>query len=157
MVDKNHNLIPLSLHIRKSLEEQIAKMQSLNTDSFQVISPDSMSHLLNETSEKQPKKYSTCPILEFRTVVTPKGIYPCPYKRGCEEMKLGEINVQFNEFWASKERRERTAKIDPSKDCPYYCIRHDVNVLLLSLAKAHDSGIDLLSDMVGNEIGDIFI
>lgn len=104
MVDKYHNLIPLSNCAKKSLVEQIAKMQSLNTESFRVIAPSSISHLLNEANKDQPKKYTTCPAMEMRTLVTPKGIYPCPYKRGHDEMKLGDIDVQFDEYWTSEKR-----------------------------------------------------
>lgn len=157
MVDKHHNLIPLSECARKSLAEQMTKMQPLNTESFRVIAPDSITHLLNGTSRDQPKKYTTCPAMEMRTLITPKGIYPCPYKRGYDEVKLGDIDVRFDEYWTSEKRRQLAAKIDPGKDCPFYCIRHDMNVMLLSLAQAYENGIDLLPYMVGAEDGDVFI
>lgn len=157
MVDEHHNLIPLSLTVRESLREQMVRMESLNTDTFRVIAPNSISHLLNGTSEDQPKDYTTCPTLEMRTLITPKGIYPCPYKRGYEEVKLGDIDVRFDEYWTSEKRRELAAKVNPSRDCPFYCIRHDMNVMLLTLAQTYDGGTDLLPYMIGTEVGDVFI
>ncbi len=157
MVDEHHNLIPLSQEVRTSLAEQIERMKSLDTDSFRVIAPDSIEHLLIGTDRDQPKNYTTCPTMEMRTLITPKGIYPCPYKRGYEDVKLGDIDVQFDEYWTSDQRREMAAKVNPSRDCPFYCIRHDMNVMLLELAHSYDGGVDLLPHMVGTEIGDVFI
>jgi len=159
MVDEHHNLVPLSECGRNSLVEQMAKMQSLDTENFRVIAPGSISYLLNGVRQDQPKDYVTCPTLEMRTLITPKGIYPCPYKRGYDEMKLGDIDVRFDEYWTSEKRRQLAAGINPSKDCPFYCIRHDMNVMLLSLVQAYGNGVDLLPYMVGVEAdaGDVFI
>lgn len=157
MVDKYHNLIPLSECARKSLVDQIARMQTLNTGSFRTIAPSSISRLLSGNSGDQPKKYTTCPAMEMRTLVTPKGIYPCPYKRGYDEVKLGDIDVRFDEYWISEKRRQFAAKVNPSKDCPFYCIRHDMNLMLLSLAQAYENGFSLLPYMVDTEDGDVFI
>ena len=157
MVDEHHNLIPLSQGAKESLAAQMEKMGSLNTDSFRVVAPDSISHLLNGTSMDQPKDYTTCPVMEMRTLITPKGIYPCPYKRGYEGVKLGDIDVRFDEYWASQKRRELATKVNPSKDCPFYCIRHDMNIMLLSLAQAYENGVDMLPHMTGIETGDVFI
>jgi sulfatase maturation enzyme AslB (radical SAM superfamily) len=156
MVDDEHNLIPLSAIARESLANQIEQMKSLCSSSFGVIAPRSIDHLLHGTSEDQPKTYTTCPTLEMRTLVTPKGIYPCPYKRGHENVRIGNIDLPFDEYWKSARRRELSASINPSRDCPFYCIRHDMNLFLHSLAKRYDDGEDLVPFMIGTDVGDIF-
>lgn len=156
-VDEHHNLIPLSKIAKRTLIEQIKKMESLNTNNFRIITPNSTFHLLNTKTEKQPKDYTTCPTLEMRTVITPKGIYPCPYKRGLDEAKIGDIDVKFDKYWTSQQRRLASFGINPKKDCPFYCIRHDMNIMLLELAKTHDKGVDLLPYMTCTETDDVFI
>ncbi len=157
IVDQNHHLISLSDKARKSLEEQLLKLLELGTDRFKVIAPKSVEHLLTSLSPDQPKTYTTCPTLELRTVVTPKGIYPCPYKRGHEDEKIGEAEVKFDEYWRSDERYKRTQLINPSEDCTFYCIRHQLNVLLHMLADAHDEGLNLLLYMIKTNLDDVFI
>ncbi|UCE07862.1 MAG: radical SAM protein, partial [bacterium] len=124
MVNKHHHLIPFSPRTRNLIEEQISELMSLNTDTFCVIHPGSVEHLLTSTSLKQHKEYTTCPVVELRTVVTPDGIYPCPYKRGMEMNLIGSPNEKFSDFWSSEERRRKTQRLNPSNDCQFYCIRH---------------------------------
>lgn len=156
-VDQHHNLIPFSEKVRQDLSEQLPALLKLNTAKFQVIAPKSIDHLLNPVSSRQLKEYTTYPTLELRTVVTPKGIYPCPYKRGYEDKKIGESNVRFDEYWRSEERTELAKKVNPSVDCPFYCIRHQANIVLHMLSTAHKEGIELLSYMIETETNDIFI
>ena len=156
-VDMQHNLISFSLPIRESLVEQWAQMEYLNTGKFRVIAPHSFLRLLTGTAPEQPKSYTRCPSLEMRTLITPKGIYPCPYKRGHEETKLGDVDIPFDLFWSSNQRNQRVAEINPSTDCPFFCVRHEVNLLLLTLAQTYDDGIDLLPYMLTTETGDVFV
>lgn len=157
MVDKYHNLIPFSDKVRESLSEQLPALPELNTEEFRVIAPESIDHLLNAITSDQPKKYTTCPTLELRTVVTPKGIYPCPYKRGHENEKIGEPNVRFDEYWQLEERAKHTRAINPSTDCLFYCIRHNLNVFLNVLTEGHEEGIELLPYMIETNMDDVFI
>lgn len=157
MVDHNHNLVPLSQNGINILVDQIAKMEKLNSDSFQIIFPYSLKYLLNGTNIDQPKSNHTCPILELRTLITPDGIYPCPYKRGYENLKLGDINSKFDEYWISKERQNLTSKVNPSEMCRFYCIRQDLNIELLSMAHSYKKGADLFKNKIGNDLGDVFI
>lgn len=157
IVDNDHNLIPFSDAVRGSLSEQLYALPRLNTEKFQIIAPKSIDHLLNSITPDQPKSYTTCSTSELRTVVTPKGIYPCPYKRGHEDEKIGGPNVKFDEYWQSEERLNRTKAVNPSTDCPFYCIRHQSNIFLHMLAEAHEEGMELLPYMIETDLGDIFI
>lgn len=157
-VDRQHNLIPLSNTVKGEIERQGPLMEALNTNNFQVITPKSTEYLMTRDFSQQLKNYQTCPILELRTVVTPTGIYPCPYKRGLESQKIGEIDQNFKEYWTSRERQDRTKSINPSKTCPFYCIRHETNLFLQLLATGHEQGIDLLPYMVqAPQTEDVFI
>ncbi|MFH0863522.1 MAG: radical SAM protein [Candidatus Gottesmanbacteria bacterium] len=157
-VDSHHHLIPLSREVKRSLLQQLPKLDSLNNDHFTVIYPKSIDHLLKGINPDQPKFYTTCPSLELRTVVTPRGIYPCPYKRGYEEAKIGSTNdTVFDKYWRSRKRRTKTQAVNPQRDCSFYCIRHDLNILLLTLADTYDKGINLLPYIIPTETNDIFI
>lgn len=157
-VDMGHNLIPLSENLKSSLQNQTPLMEALNSDQFQVIFPKSVDHLLSSKTPDQPKNYQTCPSVELRTVVTPNGIYPCPYKRGYENQKLGTIDPNFKEYWNSPDRIDKAKSINPSVSCPFYCIRHEPNQLLNLLANGHEQGIDLLPYMIQTpQTDDIFI
>jgi MoaA/NifB/PqqE/SkfB family radical SAM enzyme len=157
-VDEHHCLIPFSQHMRAVVHEHLEKVRSLNTSEFCIIYPKSIDHLLYGGSPEQPKTYTTCPTLELRTVLTPSGIYPCPYKRGIRETLIGSSNEPFDRYWQSEERQKRTRKVNPSTDCRFYCIRHDSNILLNMLAQSYSDGIDLLPYLIGTSAGgDIFI
>ena len=157
-VDTHHSLIPFSDSMRGEIERQIPMLQALNTDRFQVVSPKSTDHLMTGGSPSQPKNYQTCPSLELRTVVTMNGIYPCPYKRGYENQKIGGIDGNFKDYWMSRERQNRAKAINPSKACPFYCIRHESNLILHLLANGHEEGIDLLPYMIQTpQTDDVFI
>jgi MoaA/NifB/PqqE/SkfB family radical SAM enzyme len=157
-VDAHHNLIPLSEYAKSEIARQTRLLEALNTNEFQVISPKSTDYLLTNKFLDQPKDYQTCPSVELRTVVTPKGIYPCPYKRGHEDEKIGTIDTNFKEYWNSTARAEKAKSINPNKSCPFYCIRHESNLLLHLLANGHEQGIDLLPYMIQTpQTNDVFI
>ncbi len=156
MVDEKHNLIPLSENNKRFFLDEIPKLLELNSNNFSIIYPNSFDHLMQSAIVNQPKDYHSCPTLELRTVVTPSGIYPCPYKRG---MKIiGDSSENFTQFWASKERKNMIKNIDPSRDCPFYCIRHETNVVLISLKDAFSRGVDLLEYLKSKEeVDDVFL
>lgn len=157
-VDAHHNLIPLSINTKSEIVRQTPLLEALNTNEFQVISPKSTDYLLTNKFPNQPKDYQTCPSVELRTVVTPKGIYPCPYKRGHENEKIGSIEINFKDYWNSTARVEKAKSINPKKSCPFYCIRHESNLLLHLLANGHEQGINLLPYMIRTpQTNDVFI
>ncbi|MDR2063581.1 MAG: radical SAM protein [Candidatus Nomurabacteria bacterium] len=159
MVDGNHSLVPLSPYTRSVLKEQIDMMDGLNSKSFSVISNWSAQYLLDNPSQSQPKDYTFCPAMEFRTLVTPSGIYPCPYKRGSDNFRLGSADEEFDKYWKSTDMGVAKAKVNPSRDCKFYCIRHELNLLLLSMLKKQDIAELELSENTGNErvTDDVFI
>lgn len=158
MVNEHHHLLPFSQNMRNLLKGQLTELKRLNTDSFHINCPKSIEHLLTSPSPDQPKKYSTCPVIELRTVVTPHGVYPCPYKRGLKKNMIGSPNLEFEASWLSEERRNKATLLNPSIDCPFYCIRHETNILLNALYEAYSEKVDLFPYLIQTEVtDDIFI
>ena len=129
-VDQHHHLIALSERTRRITLEQLALARELETPQFRVVFPTSLVRVLSDTPLGQPKGYTRCATLQLRTVITPSAAYPCPYKRGQERASLGPVDRPFRAWWLSEERRERAAGIDPSTECGFYCIRHELNLAI---------------------------
>ncbi|MES2937892.1 MAG: radical SAM protein [Pseudomonadota bacterium] len=158
MLDMHHSLIPFAGRTADVVREELEKATSLCGDGFDVVTTASIFHMERNTSTSQVKTYHTCPTMELRTTVTPSGIYPCAYHRGREDLKLGTVyDGPFNVFWISDERREAAAKVDPTEHCSFYCARHRMNQVVLSLADLKREGIDLLSYIREVEVLDVFI
>ena len=157
VVDMNHHLIPFSDNMHLLISQQLPQLHELEDDNFRVVYPSSITNLLQGNDPDQPKQYDTCPVLELRTVVTPSGIYPCPYKRGDSDRMLGSIDGNFQEVWNSAARREKSFEINPNKECPFYCIRHESNILLNLLVDAYNEGVNVLPFLAELAISDVFI
>ena len=157
MVDNRHYLLPMSPSMRTVIEEQMRECRKLVDATFEVIVPESINHLLRLDDPIQPKRYTACPATELRTLVTPSGIYPCPYHRGREDKRLGSVDdAPFHEFWPSAARRAAAARIDPSRDCEFYCIRHRTNITLSALRDLHAEGVPLLDHIAADATPDPF-
>jgi len=152
MVDSAHYLMPFSEDLRAIVREQDAICRRLETDDFAIIAPASMELLSVADDPRQPKKYATCPAMELRTLVTPSGVYPCPYHRGREDKRLGPVpEMPFDIWWQSDERKRAMARTDPRTDCNFYCIRHRTNVVVHALRDVQEEGVDLLSRIERSE------
>lgn len=116
--------------------EQLGSARSLVDDGFRVIAPHTLDEALHG-AEGQPKDYKTCPTTNLRTVVTPSGVYVCPYHRGNLQMKIGDaVSTSFVEIWTGKRREDVMKNLNPSKHCGFHCIRHESNLHLFDAADA---------------------
>lgn len=131
MVDDRHFLVKYSADFLNEVKKQEELMNSLNSESFIVIKPQSMNQYKKE-KQTQSKLYHECPVMKLRTLVTPNGVYPCPYKRGFENLNFGKIEGNFKEIFES-EFDKIYKKVDPSRDCSFFCIRNDINEFLLDI------------------------
>jgi pyruvate-formate lyase-activating enzyme len=136
-VDDAHELIEWPQNLRESIIDQLAAVGELSSPTFRVIWPESIDHMLRGRLD-QPKSYRTCPTLELRTVLTPSGLYPCPYKRGDDGLSLPLPVGSFATFWQSAQRKEWTGRVDPSTDCSHFCIRHGLNEALVGYLESGD-------------------
>lgn len=159
--DDNHYLVIHSKDEMDKAREQLEKARSLEDDSFVIMNSINLEHSLkSQQMGAQPKTYNSCPTSELRTLVTASGVYVCPYFRGREDKKIGDITDQsLAEIWNSDRRKKVMSKLDPSKDCGMHCIRHETNLELIKIQKNLDKieTTHQKNKIQGNEDEDLFI
>lgn len=129
MYDVNHFAVLQHTAIADIVEEQIDHAKRLETENFKVIEAVKLRATLRGESNLEPKDYHRCAVAHMRTLVTPSGVYVCPYFRGVEMKKVGDIaETSFLDMWHGAQRQEIMAHLDPSVDCPMHCIRHESNL-----------------------------
>lgn len=87
----------------------------------------------HELQERFDKEYTTCPMLQFQTVIGADAcVYACHDKAYNQPGLLGSIKDRsFKEFWFSEENRARVYGINPSRDCNHHCVAHVRNLSML--------------------------
>jgi MoaA/NifB/PqqE/SkfB family radical SAM enzyme len=157
MVNETHSLVPFDKELGSIVASQYAECLGLEDERFEIAASRSIRHLAEHTDPLQPKTYTRCPAMELRTLVTPSGIYPCPYMRGREDKRLGHLDDgPFDKFWTSEARRMAARRTDPSRDCSFYCIRHHTNQTLVTVKDLESRGISALSDLTRKSNSDVF-
>lgn len=106
---------------------EIEKAQQLQTDRFKVLNH------FHETEERFEKEYTSCPFLQFLTVIgADQTVYTCQDKAYTVPGTLGSIkDKRFKDFWFSEENRETLRTFDPSQKCKHHCVAHNKNLALL--------------------------
>lgn len=128
MYDVNHYAIIQPSELTRIVDEQVAMAKELETDDFKVLEATKLWAALHGESNLEPKEYKRCAIAQVRTLVTPSGVYVCPYFRGTETKKIGDVqNQSFSEMWHGVQRKKVISQLDPSRDCTMHCIRHESN------------------------------
>jgi MoaA/NifB/PqqE/SkfB family radical SAM enzyme len=128
--DMMHFLQNQSETVSDLVRRQLGEIQHLATDDFRIISPYTLDAALTQTAT-QHKEYTRCLVSEIRTVVTPSGVYVCPYHRGNMNMRIGDIaRESMQHMWWGEKRRLVMARVNPSIHCTFHCIRHPTNLLL---------------------------
>ena len=118
---------------------QLENINKLNSDTFQVIAPYTLDEALRGDNV-QPKNYDKCLVADMRTVVSPSGVYTCPYHRGNLNMRIGDIGKEsFKEMWFGQKRNEVMKKLDPRKHCGFHCIRDNSNKYLQKIIDGQES------------------
>jgi MoaA/NifB/PqqE/SkfB family radical SAM enzyme len=142
--DLAHFLVAQPPALGELLADQLHRAHETAGDGFEVLSPRTLSTVMDERQYVEPKDYHHCPVAELRTLVTATGAYVCPYHRGNPRARYGNpLAETFAEMWSGQRRHEVKTGIDPAADCRFHCIRHQSNVLLLRMA--HE---DLSSEVV---------
>mgnify|MGYP001485685837 CR=1 FL=1 len=128
MYDVNHFSIMQPEYITKIVDEQLLRASELNSESFGVLHATKLWSTLHGESNLERKVYRRCISAQTRTLITPSGVYVCPYFRGAESKNLGRIqDISFSGLWGGEQRKDVVGKLDPSTDCPMHCIRHESN------------------------------
>lgn len=162
--NQNHSLF-LTQNELSSLNAQFKACKKLENDAFSVYSSESLQNFLlkkinsGDKEFLQEKFYTECLVAKLRTMVTPDGVFPCPYFRGNKELghlvNLKKKNLTLYDF--SKILKGISTDVNPAVDCNFYCIRHKQNVILHKLISDNLPIDDFLIDMNDVEKVDIFI
>jgi MoaA/NifB/PqqE/SkfB family radical SAM enzyme len=147
--DDDHQLVLHSEEDMKAAKDELLKAKTLENSNFKILESVMLESSLNrEKIGYQKKEYTRCLSAEMRTLVTPSGCYVCPYFRGSEEKKIGDVRFSsFKEMW-KETRTPVIKKLNPSLDCKnLHCIRDKTNRELEKLINHKRNDIDdLISD-----------
>jgi len=128
--DMLHFLQNHSQEVHEVVRDQLRQVAHLADERFRIISPYTLSDALDGTAT-QKKEYTRCLVSEMRTVVTPSGVYVCPYHRGNLNMRIGDVNKNTMQIvWHGQKRAATMKRVNPSIHCTFHCIRHSSNLLL---------------------------
>ena len=140
MYDIEHFGISQKEQLRSLTIDQLDKCQSLVSDTFQVLEATKLRHVLNGEAMEEPKNYNRCAVSELRTLITPSGVYVCPYFRGRGDKRLGDLRkMSLQELRHGEKRQKVMEKLNPEKDCRMHCIRHNTNMILEDMIKSGTS------------------
>jgi hypothetical protein len=133
--DLAHFLVAQPPALGELLDDQLTQVREMASDRFSVLSPRTLSTVVDDRQYVEPKDYHRCPVTELRTLVTTTGAYACPYHRGNPRARYGDpLTESLAAMWSGDQRRSVQAAIDPTTDCRFHCIRHDTNLTLLRMA-----------------------
>lgn len=136
MYDINHYSVMQQQHIAELVESQLTLAKALEDENFRVLEAVKLKATLRGESNLEPKSYTRCAVAELRTLVTPSGVYVCPYFRGAADKKIGDVNHEsFAQMWHGERRKQIMDGLNPSVDCKMHCIRHESNLILEDMIK----------------------
>ncbi|MCU7960606.1 MAG: radical SAM protein [gamma proteobacterium symbiont of Bathyaustriella thionipta] len=129
----------LMIHNKEFMEKaknEISHLDDLVTDDFEILKAINLDYSLAGKQATQEKEYTTCPSAELRTLVCPSGAFVCPYWRGKDHMKIGDLNgVGFLDMWRGEQRKKTMSRLNPSEDCTFHCLRHESNLEIFYMVK----------------------
>ena len=125
---------------RDVVAEQIKKCQALQIEDFKVIDH------YHEFPERFEKTYTSCPSLQFLTIIGADcKVFTCHDKAYTESGLLGSIkNRSFKEFWFSGENKKKMQSVNPSVHCDHHCAEHRRNLLLLEYFGADKEHLEFI-------------
>lgn len=131
MYDIHHFAVMQPMSITRIVDEQLLRARALSNETFKVLEATKLWASLHGESNLEPKDYHRCASAQTRTLITPSGVYVCPYFRGADHKNLGNIQTTtLTELWHGAQRKSVISQLDPSRDCPMHCIRNDSNQLI---------------------------
>lgn len=130
-----HTLVKHSKQRIEEIKKELARLSELVSDNFSIIKAITLDDSLSGVQDKQVKTYNTCPATELRTLVTPVGVFVCPYWRGKKQFSVGDAkNTNFKELWTSEHRHKVQKWLNPSSHCAnLHCLRHETNIEILNI------------------------
>jgi len=137
----DHALVVHSEERMREARKEINRLNELVSDSFKIMKAINLEESLNGVKNEQGKNYHRCSVSELRTLICPSGVFICPYWRGKENFRIGDVHqMSFTDMWNGKRRRDVMVFADPSKKCTFHCLRHESNIELLRIIKDFKEG-----------------
>ncbi|MDT8993017.1 radical SAM protein [Curvibacter sp. APW13] len=134
MYDEHHFLVLMNPSLSSRAQALSLQAKSLESDQFKVLMATKMKDYFAGVSDIEKKSYSRCAVAQLRTLVTPSGVYVCPYFRGRDDKRIGDVTeTDFQSIWNGQQRKDVMNQLNPSHDCKMHCIRHDSNLFLESM------------------------
>jgi len=131
MYDANHYLILQDAALMDRAKFLSEEAKKLETDTFKVLFATKLPNLFDGKDNMEIKNYTRCAVAQLRTLVTPSGVYVCPYFRGRDDMRLGNVMHQsFKEMWDGERRKAVLERLNPVIHCKMHCIRHESNLII---------------------------
>ncbi len=145
--DAVHKLMKHDKKLMNEAKKQVELLDALEDNNFKILKAINLKYSLDGIDVAQPKSYKRCPSTHLRTTVTPSGVYICPYWRGKDDYKIGDLNnTTFLNMWNSVERKQVMDQTDISVACDeIHCLRHDTNLSCIDIKKQLDEGINVSS------------
>jgi len=143
----DHSLMKHDPKLMDEARVQIAALDGLEDEKFKILKAITLQYSLNGSDQEQKKEYRHCPSTHLRTTVTAKGVYVCPYWRGKEHMRIGDVNeMSFSKMWNGLQRKKVMERTDISVACDQiHCLRHDTNTKCIDLKDKMDNGVSVTS------------
>lgn len=144
---QDHALVKHSKKDMDYARKEIERLEKLETETFKIIKAINLEDSLNCVEQKQEKIYHKCPVSELRTLVCPSGVYICPYWRGKDNYRIGNIQeMSFEDMWKSERRKNVVEYTDPSEKCRFHCLRHESNMEVLELINTPSNLLDSIDE-----------
>lgn len=144
---QDHALVKHSPERMIEARREIERLDKLATPTFKIIKAINLEDSLNCVDKPQLKSYHTCLVAELRTLITPSGVYICPYWRGKENFRIGNAHsTSLNDLWNSNLRKKVVKNTDPSIVCSFHCLRNESNNEILNIIKSKTTEVDILKE-----------
>jgi hypothetical protein len=126
-LDAHHFVIGHSNASLELISRELSTATILEDQHFAILVSSSMAALLKREDRVQNKEYQRCFVAELRTLITPAGVYVCPYHRGNPNFRIGDaVKNTFRQIWDEGNR----SVVNPQIDCLFHCARHETNLVL---------------------------
>ncbi|MFZ2399730.1 MAG: radical SAM protein [Smithella sp.] len=137
----DHALVVHSEERMQEARREVNRLDPLVTDSFKIMKAINLKDSLNGVKNIQAKDYVKCPMTELRTLICPSGVFVCPYWRGKERFRVGDVNnTSFKDMWTGDRRKQVMRYLDPSKHCSFHCLRNESNLEVFRIIELFKQG-----------------
>ena len=156
--DDFHQIV---MHEEKEMKialDQLELSKTLEDKNFKILESVMLgSALKREYFGSQKKSYQSCKAAELRTLITPSGVYVCPYFRGENTKKIGDLRFEtLDEVWNGDKRKKIMKDLNPSVTCEnLHCIRHETNDEIEKIVRMMDEKKEVKEEILTKK--DFFI